>query len=123
MSRIPTKRIDGDTSVSRHLSVGGDVNIQGNVRVGHNLTVDGWIEARNIKGPNKGLFLDVAKLRETFPSPHDGWHALVGNTLPAPLYVAKGGEWVPTGETSGDIEIDLHEYLTSEEISDVTQIL
>lgn len=86
MSLIPTKQIDGDVAVGRNVSAGGDATIQGNVRIGHNLKVEGWLDARNIKGPNKGIFLDVTKLREAYPLPHDGWWALVGNTLPAPLY-------------------------------------
>lgn len=110
MSSIPTKQIDGDVAVGRNVSAGGDATIQGNVRIGHNLKVEGWLDARNIKGPNKGIFLDVTKLREAYPLPHDGWWALVGNTLPAPLYIADGGAWVATGETAGNPTIDSQQY-------------
>ena len=110
MSLIPTKQIDGDVAVGRNVSAGGDATIQGNVRIGHNLKVEGWLDARNIKGPNKGIFLDVTKLREAYPLPHDGWWALVGNTLPAPLYIADGGAWVATGETAGNPTIDSQQY-------------
>ena len=75
MSSIPTKQIDGDVAVGRNVSAGGDANIQGNARIGHDLIVEGWLEAKNIKGVNKGLFASVAALREAYPQPHDGWFA------------------------------------------------
>lgn len=103
MSSIPTKQIDGDVSVGRNVSVGGGVNVQGSQRVGHNLTVEGWLEAKNIKGPNKGIFTTEVKLRTAYPHPHDGWWALVGNTLPAPLYIADGGTWVKQVDSSGAV--------------------
>ena len=56
MSSIPTKQIDGDVAVGRDVNIGGKATIRGSAKVGHNLTVDGWLEAKNIKGPNKGLF-------------------------------------------------------------------
>ena len=105
-SSIPTNQYDGDVSVGRNAAVGGNAKVSGNMRVGHNLTVDGWIEAKNIKGPDKGLFKSVEKLRATHPIPHDGWWALVGDSLPAPVYVADGGEWVATGEQGGTPSID-----------------
>lgn len=71
MSSIPTKQIDGDVAVSRDVNIGGKANIRGSAKVGHNLTVDGWLEAKNIKGPNKGLFKTAAQLREAYPNPHE----------------------------------------------------
>ena len=35
---------------------------------------------------------------------------MVGNTLPAPLYIADGGEWVATGESAGNPTIDSQQY-------------
>lgn len=105
-SSIPTNQYDGDVSVGRNVAVGGNAKVSGNMRVGHNLTVDGWIEAKNIKGPDKGLFKTVDKLRAAHPIPHDGWWALVGDSLPAPIYVGDGGEWVATGEQGGSPSID-----------------
>ena len=110
MSSIPTKQIDGDVAVGRNVSLGGDANIQGSARVGHNLKVDGWLDARNIKGPNKGIFLTAEKLREVYPLPHDGWWALVGRTLPAPLYIADCNTWVATGESAGNPTLDSEIY-------------
>ena len=109
MSSIPTKQIDGDVAVGRNVSAGGDANIQGNARIGHDLIVEGWLEAKNIKGVNKGLFASVAALREAYPQPHDGWFAGVsasdkdiadleltvqqGKAL-FRMYVGSGGDWV-----------------------------
>lgn len=114
MSEIPTKNIDGDISVSRNVSTGGDVDVQGNARVGHNLVVEGWLEARNIKGPNKGMFVSVTALKGVYPHPQPGWWALCGLSLPAPLYVAQattsGIEWVDTGTTAGNPTVSCEVY-------------
>lgn len=110
MSQIKTTEIEGDVAIGRHVTAGGNATIQGNTTVKKNLKVEGWLDARNIKGPNKGIFLDVTKLREAYPLPHDGWWALVGDTLPAPLYIADGGAWVATGESAGNPTIDCQQY-------------
>ena len=106
MSSIPTKQIDGDVAVGRDVNVGGKVNVKGSAKIGHNLTVDGWLEAKNIKGPNKGLFKTAEQLREAYPNPHEGWWALVtveGSAASdhlGQLYVADGGVWV--AQVDGD---------------------
>lgn len=110
MSSIPTKQIDGDVAVGRNVSAGGNANIQGNVRIGHNLKVEGWLDAPNIKGPNKGVFLNEDQLKEAYPVPRKGWWALVGDILPAPLYIVEDGKWVPTGEKAGNPNIDMEQY-------------
>ena len=53
MSSIPTKQIDGDVAVGRDVNIGGKATIRGSAKVGHNLTVDGWLEAKNIKARTK----------------------------------------------------------------------
>lgn len=97
MRRTPTKQIDGDVAVGRNIAAGGDANVQGSARVGHDLIVEGYLVAKNIKSPCKGLFKTAAILKECFPRPHDGWWAMVGTSVPASVYVAEGGEWVATG--------------------------
>lgn len=101
MSSTKTTEKEGDVSIGRHVGVGGNANVQGNATIKKNLKVEGWLDAKNIKGPNKGIFTTVKKLREAFPRPHDGWWAIVGKTLPSPIYVGDGGEWVATGESGG----------------------
>lgn len=109
MSSIPTKQIDGDVAVGRNVSAGGDANIQGSARVGHDLVVEGWLEAKNIKSANKGLFATVEALRAAYPHVHEGWFAGVpatdkeisdlglsveeGKALYR-MYIGCGGEWV-----------------------------
>lgn len=101
MSSVKTTQLDGDVSVGRNTAIGGSLTIQGGGRVKGTFVVDGWLDAKNIKGPNKGIFTTVEKLREAFPRPHDGWWAIVGKSLPSPIYVGDGGAWVATGESGG----------------------
>ena len=115
-SSIPTKQIDGDVAVGRNVSAGGDANIQGNARVGHDLVVEGWLEAKNIKAANKGLFATPTDLREAYPQPHDGWFAGVAATIDEVtaaglsaegkrayfwMYVGDGGSWVKCKSSDG----------------------
>lgn len=106
MSSIKSTQIDGDVSVSRNAAVGGDVTVQGKIHLKGNVKIEGWLEAKNIKAASKGLFTTIEKLKAAYPFPHDGWWALVGLSLPAPIYVGDGGEWVPTGQTGGNPSID-----------------
>lgn len=106
MGSIKTTQIDGDVSVGRNIAIGGDVAVQGAGRVNGNLKVCGWLDAKNIKGANKGMFTTVDKLREAYPTPQDGWWAIVGSSLPGPIYVGYGGVWVSTGQTGGSPTLD-----------------
>lgn len=115
MSSIPTKQIDGDVAVGRNVSAGGNATVRGSATIGHNLKVLGWLDAPNIKGPNKGVFTDYDKLQESYPHPQNGWYALVGTTLPAMLYVTgsddKGRKiWVPTGEMAGNPTVEFEQF-------------
>ncbi len=110
MIPIPTKLIDGDIAVSRNSTIGGNSTVRGSVHVGHDLKVDGYLEAPNIKGVCKGLFPDDTTLLKLYPRPQTGWWALVGDSFPAELYtVNKKGEWSNTGNTvdSTDLKLDL----------------
>lgn len=124
MSSIPTKQIDGDVAVGRNVIVGGKATFRGSTTIGHNLIVEGWLDAKNIKGPDKGLYRSVTKLREAYPRPHDGWCALVGESLPAQLYIAEHGAWIDTGNTAGNptIESDvMNEAIGQLELSQAAQ--
>ena len=109
MSSIKTIHIDGDVSVGRNVAMGGKLDVSGSATIGHNLKVDGWLEAANIKGVNKGVFLTVSELREAYPSPHDGWMACVGSSTPFAAYIGKGGDWVATGGTV-NVNVDMGTY-------------
>ena len=111
MSTIDTMQIDGELSVGGNVAAGGDANIQGNVRIGHNLKVEGWLDARNIKGTNRGMFSSVDALKSSYPTPRNGWYALVGTELPAQVYVVKDGKWVASGGKGGNPSCDVNNAL------------
>lgn len=115
MSAIPTKQIDGDVAISRHASIGGRARVRGSARIDHNLIVEGWLDAPNIKGVAKGLFGSLDELQGSYPHPEAGWWALVGDTLPAALYVANGGKWEATGKSAGEPTVDCESYLRETE--------
>lgn len=105
MAPIPTKHIDGDASVGRHVAAGGNATVRGDVTVGHNLKVEGWLEAPNVKGANKGMFYSAEELQAAYPNPEPGWWAIVGQQFPADLYMAEDGGWVTYGMIEG-VQID-----------------
>lgn len=73
---------------------------------------------------NKGLFATLAALRAAVPSPVVGDWAVVGDTIPGTVYQCKtAGTWSNTGQQGGGGEIALNDYLTAEEITDVSSIL
>lgn len=110
MSQIKTTAMEGDVAVGRHLTSGGDANIRGNVTIKKNLKVEGWLDAKNIKGHHKGHFPSEESLNEKYPKPSLGWCALVGETLPALLYIVENGAWVSTGNMGGVPMIDSEQY-------------
>lgn len=99
----------GDVEVGRNIDIGGKATIAGSATISGGLKVTGWLEAVNIKGPNKGIFLDVASLRSTYPTPQDGWFAGVGASTPFTAYIGSGGAWVATGGTI-QVTVDMSEY-------------
>ena len=73
---------------------------------------------------NKGLFSTVEALQAAVPSPVVGDWAVVGDTIPGPIYQCKTkGTWSATGTTGGGGSVDLSDILKAEEIDDVTSIL
>ncbi len=105
---MSSKQIDGDIAVGHSAAIGGSATVRGNLKVGHDVTIEGWLNARNIRGAGKGLYATVEKLNAAYPNPQNGWWALVGDTLPAPVYCAWGGQWVATGEKGfSEVTLDL----------------
>lgn len=81
-------------------------------------------KVKNSTTKAKGLFSTYDFLKKSCPSPKIGDWAIVGNTIPGEIYECKtAGEWEPTGQTGGGGEVDLTEYLTATEITDITTIL
>ena len=121
-SSIKTTLIDGDLAVERNATVGGGVTVQGRSQFKGSVKIEGWLDAKNIKGANKGIFTSIEKLKEAYPTPHDGWWAIVGHSLPGPIYVGDGGDWVATGEEGGNPTVDSEQYneAVAELQSDIT---
>lgn len=113
MSSIKTTQMDGDVSVGRNVAVGGGTTIQGDAHIKGGVKVDGWLDAQNVKVSNKGLFTTIEKLRAAYPNPQDGWWAIVGNSLPSPIYTVDGGVWISTGEMGGNPTIESERYTNS----------
>ena len=110
MSQRRNSEIEGDVAIGRNLTVGGNGIVRGSATVGGNLRVDGWLDAPNVKGPAKGMFRSEPLLKERYPRPQRGWWALVGDTLPALLYIAESDGWVNTGKRAGNPEIEMEQY-------------
>ena len=55
MSSVKTTEKEGDVSIGRHVGIGGNANVQGNVVVHMNMRVEGWLDAKEYQGSNKGI--------------------------------------------------------------------
>lgn len=118
---------DGDVSIGRNLALGGNVTTQGGAHIKGELKVEGWLDARNIKAANKGLFRSEEELKKEYPVPLAGWFAIVldqENNENGFLYVAENGDWVKTEETSKPYEFimdSVYVYATKTELDDYIQ--
>lgn len=106
-NNIENHSVGGSVAVGRDITVGGRSIIRGNATFNRDVYISGWLNARNIRGAGKGLYETVDKLNSAYPNPENGWFALVGNTLPADIYRAWGGEWVATGQKGGEPVLEL----------------
>lgn len=104
---IKNESLQGSLSISRDLTVGGEVKIRGGASFDHDVVIKGWLKAANIIGECKGLFASENALKTAYPKPADGWYAFVGDTLPADVYRAEDGQWVNTGEKGGETNVYL----------------
>lgn len=128
MSSIYNENIQGNLSTSRDITAGGHLNVRGNSVFGHNVVIKGWLDAKNIKGPCKGLYASEETLNEAYPKPMPGWYALVGDTLPADVYRVDGGEWVATGEKGGEVNLYLDQLEQDvadldDEVKDIQELI
>lgn len=112
---------EGDVTICRDVAIGGRTKIGGRALVKGNLTVGGWFEARHLKTPCKGLFSTSEDLESAYPEPLPGWWALVGTTLPAPIWAVKDGRWTATGGTGGEVSPDLDTLVS--EVEALEQLL
>ena len=106
-NNIENHSVGGSVAVGRDVTVGGRSTVRGNATFNRDVYISGWLNARNIRGAGKGLYETVDKLNSAYPNPENGWFALVGNTLPADIYRAWGGEWGATGQKGGEPVLEL----------------
>ena len=106
-NNIENHSVGGSVAVGRDVTVGGRSTIRGNATFNRDVYISGWLNARNIRGAGKGLYETVEKLNSAYPNPENGWFALVGDTLPADIYRAWGGEWKATGQKGGEPVLEL----------------
>lgn len=106
-NNIENHSVGGSVAVGRDVTVGGRSTVRGNATFNRDVYISGWLNARNIRGAGKGLYETVEKLNSAYPNPENGWFALVGDTLPADIYRAWGGEWKATGQKGGEPVLEL----------------
>lgn len=106
-NNIENHSVGGSVAVGRDITVGGRSTVRGNATFNRDVYISGWLNARNIRGAGKGLYETVDKLNSAYSNPENGWFALVGNTLPADIYRAWGGEWKTTGQKGGEPVLEL----------------
>ena len=89
--------VDGDMTVNGGLNVGGNTKVTGNLRV------EGTLDAKKVKQPCKGLFPTATALQTAYPEPEVGWWAVVGESVPGPLYRCDtAGTWSPVLDDNDD---------------------
>lgn len=75
--KITNVAAHGGASVAGNAAVGGRATVRGKVVVDHDLKVNGFLDAPNIKSTNLGAFKNVADLTAAYPHPRDGQYAYV----------------------------------------------
>lgn len=107
MSSIKTTHLDGDVSVGRDVAIGGKATLQGDAHIKGSARIEGRLVANDVKVANKGFFTSVEDLVAAYPEPQDGWWAIVGNTIPGPIYTVKDGMWMDSGATGGTAAVEI----------------
>ena len=82
-----------EATISGNIAIGGNATISSNATIGHDLKVEGWLDAPNIRGFKKGVFTNYSHLHSIYPSPQDGWVAYVGTRSPFAVYAVYHGQW------------------------------
>ncbi len=112
---IKQNNVEGDLSVGRDIVTGGGLLSRGDSTFKKNVRVDGILYARNIRGAILGLFGSIESVNTHYPQAREGSVALIGPTLPAPIYRKENGQWVATGEEGGELKVELTDYLSKED--------
>lgn len=70
----------------------------------------------NLDSKHKGYFTTVESLTQKYPISTIGSIAFVGYTYPYAIYEWTDSGWVDTGAIGGDVEVNLNDYYTKDEI-------
>jgi hypothetical protein len=72
---------------------------------------------------NKGYFSSSNALIRAYPYASDGCIAYVGTSYPYTIYVwsKAANTWVNSGQTGGDVNVELGDYYTKEETKDAIE--
>ena len=116
MSKYETEHINGDLLVEHDATIGGDFEVQGEMVINHGLRIKGELSADNLTGANKGYFMTIDDLNDTYPTPDNGWMAGVmssqsGSQAVFYCYIAKNNKWVNTGRDLPTGEISMEQIL------------
>lgn len=111
---VKENKIEGDAIISGDVTTGGGVVANGSSVFKKNVRIEGYLEADNIRGANKGAFSDVEKLKEYYPNPKNGWWALVeisGNETTAnfAVYLVGSDGWYDSGKIFNSVSISIDE--------------
>lgn len=122
---MSNEHIEGNLSTSQDITAGGDLKVRGDSTFDHDVVIKGWLDAHNLKHVNKGMFQTLENLKKSYPVPKNGWWAIVGDSLPGPIYVGWKGMWIATGNVGGNPTIDSECFeniitITKEEINEIT---
>jgi hypothetical protein len=98
--------IGQNVTATKDVAVGRNMSVQGEALFAHGVRIEGVLDAPNIRSAFKGLYADLSALQDAYPNPAAGWFALVGDSLPAEVYRAQGGQWVDTGSQGGEFKVD-----------------
>jgi len=80
MSNDINKHIEGDLGVGGDIYGGGNLNVGRNAVIRHDLIVQGYLDAPNIKTQCQGVFVGEDALFKARPEPKAGWWAIVIDT-------------------------------------------
>ena len=95
--------------------------VEGDQEVTGDMTILGTLKAKHVKQPHMGMYASEEELLAAIPTPEKGWYALVGNELPAELYVCNtAGTWTDTGNEYDGESVDLTEYVKATVFQDYT---
>ena len=112
------KEFPGDVGIGRHSIIGGNATVRGEATVEHNLTVKGWLRARNIVGSCRGVYGASDDLVRRDPAPLPGMWAVVKSPTSeeitqGKIWLENHGRWVETEILLGESTIG---HIWSEEL-------